>query len=117
MPKTWLFVLSLTTVSLTALVTYFLNSSLSNKSVSKNEIDTAVNQAKFLYSQEKERGRDFSQGPCLSEALMPNWVADIAHNPRQSIDDLPQNQCLSYREGRVQHFVELDSEGNLIRAQ
>jgi hypothetical protein len=60
---------------------------------------------------------DFSCGPCLSDALMPDWVLDVAHNPRQAMDDLPSNQCPSFREGRAKHFVELDLEGNLIRAK
>lgn len=115
MPKTLLLSISLTVITLTALATLFLNS-VSQKSTSKSEIDTAINQAKFLYRQRKEQGQDFSNGPCLSDALMPSWVVDIAHNPRQSIDDYPENQCPAYLEGRADHFVELDLEGNLIRA-
>lgn len=60
---------------------------------------------------------DWSNGPCLDENLLPNWVADIAHNPRQSVDDQPANQCQNFRNGTAKHFVELDLEGNLIRAQ
>ncbi len=85
--------------------------------IPKTEVDTAVNQAKHLYDQQKQLGQDFSSGPCLSNALLPDWVLDIVHNPRQPIDDLPQNQCSAYLQGRVTHFVELDTEGNLVRAQ
>ena len=60
-------------------------------------------------------GEDLSDGPCLSNKIIPDWVADIAHDPRQEIDDLPQNQCSAYREGTAHHFVELDPEGNVIR--
>ena len=80
-------------------------------------LDKAVNQAKHVYSQNKKLGVDFSSGPCLTNALMPGWVADIAHNPRIAIDNLPENQCQVYLEGRAAHFVELDLEGNLIRAK
>lgn len=111
-----LFFLSLVVVMGVALITLYINNT-SPTSVKKSELDTAINQAKYLYRSAKEQGRDFSSGPCLSNALMPNWVADIAHHPRQAIDDLPENQCPAYREGRAQHFVELDTEGNLIRAQ
>ena len=38
---------------------------------------------------------------------MPLWVADIAHDPREDIDDEPENQCQRYREGEASHFVEL----------
>lgn len=114
MSKNLLFILTLIIISTTAYLTWIINTSL-YKSVPKNEVDTAINQARLLFKQEK--GRDFSNGPCLSDALLPNWVLDIAHRPRLPIDDLPQNQCPGYLEGKQKHFVELDPEGNLIRAQ
>lgn len=114
MPKWLLVTLSLIAVILTSLITYTLNS---NKQLKKSEIDTAVNQAQYLYRMRLERQEDLSSGPCLSNALMPDWVADIAHNPRQAIDDSPENQCPAYLEGRAHHFVELDPNGNLIRAK
>ncbi|OGD85191.1 hypothetical protein A2696_01705 [Candidatus Curtissbacteria bacterium RIFCSPHIGHO2_01_FULL_41_13] len=68
-----------------------------------------------LYAQKKQERIDFSNGPCLGE-IAPDWVADIAHNPRQAVDDKPENQCADFREGRAHHFVELDPNGNLITA-
>ena len=115
MPKGLLFILGLVTILATAYLTLVLNNSSSK--LTKTEIETATNQAKHLYRQEKEKGRDFSDGPCLSKALMPSWVVDIAHNPRIGIDDLPQNQCPGFQEGKAKHFVELDPEGNLIRVE
>lgn len=116
MPKNLLFMLALTIILLTGYLTLAINADLS-KSVSKAEVAIAINQANHLYRQEKEKGRDFSNGPCLSDALMPNWVLDIAHSPRLPIDDKRENQCPGFFEGRTQHFVELDPEGNLIRAK
>lgn len=116
MPKRILVLLVLIVILITTYLTLVFNIDLSNV-VSKSEIDTAVNQAKHLYNQEKEKGRDFSSGPCLSEALMPNWVMDIVHDPRLPIDDRAENQCSSFREGRSKHFVELDIDGNLVRAK
>lgn len=113
--KNGLFLLTLVILFVTAYLTLVTNNNSSK--LSRIEIETATNQAKHLYRQEKDKGRDFSDGPCLSNALMPNWVVDIAHNPRTTIDDLPQNQCPGFREGKAQHFIELDTEGNLIRAQ
>jgi hypothetical protein len=46
---------------------------------------------------------------------MPKWVVDVAHDPRQAVDDDPANQCEAYREGEADHFVELDPQGRLIR--
>lgn len=116
MHKMPLLMLSLTTVCVVALATLYINST-SPKQVRKSQLDAAINQAKLLYSQKMGRGEDFSNGPCLSDALMPGWVVDIAHNPRLPIDDLAENQCPSYREGRTSHLVELDTAGNLIRAK
>lgn len=79
--------------------------------------DQAVNQAQFLYREAKKRGVDLSSGPCLTEALMPGWVADLVHSPRQKIDDLPENQCRAYSNKDAKHFVELDLNGNVIRVR
>lgn len=81
------------------------------------ERERAIAAALELYRQRKAAGTDFSQGPCLSQEVVPGWAVDVAHDPRQPVDDLPANQCASYREGRVRHFVELDPEGRLIRAR
>lgn len=116
MSKNLLFFVALMVILLTAYLTLVINSYLP-KSVSKAEIETAVNQARHLYQQENQKDRDFSNGPCLSDALLPNWVVDIAHSPRQSVDEKRENMCPSFVEGRSQHFVELDTEGNLIRAK
>lgn len=116
MPKTLLLITTLIVILLTAFLTLYLNNREQKSSVSKNEIDTAVNQAKFLYQQKKARNEDFSDGPCLSNSVIPNWVADIVHNPRTTADNLSQNQCPAYLEGRARHFVELDLDGNLVRA-
>lgn len=81
------------------------------------EADTAINQAQYLFIITQKQGVDFSTGPCLSNALLPDWVADIAHNPRVALDDLPENQCSAYVQGTVKHFVELDIGGSLIRVE
>ena len=58
-------------------------------------------------------------GPCIGDPLsdFTDWVCDIAHSPRiAEIDNLSDNQCSAYREGRANHFVEVDTNCNLIRA-
>jgi outer membrane PBP1 activator LpoA protein len=79
------------------------------------ESDIAIQKAKAIFQELKSKGVDFSNGPCIAEDLMPNWVADVAHNPRQPIDNLPQNQCQNFRNGKAKHFVELDPNGNIIK--
>lgn len=116
MPKILLLSLSLAVIILTAILILVFNAN-SLKSVSKSEIDTAVAQAQYIYRQKSLSGEDFSNGSCLSNDLLFGWVVDIVHSPRVEIDDLPQNQCAAFLEGRAKHFVELDLDGNLVRAQ
>lgn len=121
MPKSLLLIISLTVIIITAFSVYTLNNESRSYTNYKpghiTELDTAINQAKFLYEQYKQQGTDFSKGPCLSNALMSGWVLDIVHNPRQPVDDLTENQCSALVEGKVPHFVELDINGNLVRAR
>ncbi|HEX5167287.1 MAG TPA: hypothetical protein VFV93_17905 [Thermomicrobiales bacterium] len=79
--------------------------------------DQAINEAQRAYAAKLAEGTDFSSGPCIAEEVIDDWSVDIAHDPRQAIDDDPANQCTAYRNGTTHHFVELDPEGNLIRAK
>jgi hypothetical protein len=91
----------------------------SSSSGNQSDQAKAVTEAKAAFAQFEKSGADLSAGPCISESLpsLPDWVADIAHDPRQPIDDEPQNQCQRYRSGQAHHFVELTPQGELIRAQ
>jgi hypothetical protein len=82
----------------------------------KQADDETIALAKRAYAQAKARGLDMARGPCLG-VIKPDWVADVAHDPRQDVDDEPQNQCAAYREGKAHHFVELDPDGNYIRSR
>ena len=77
---------------------------------------TAVAAAKAAYADAKAAGTDLTDGPCLGRVL-PDWVADVAHDPRTDVDDDPANQCADYRSGEVDHFVELDPDGEVIRVE
>jgi hypothetical protein len=79
----------------------------------------AVDEAQAAFRQAQASGLDLNTGPCISESLpsLPDWVADVAHDPRQPIDDQPANQCQRYRSGEAHHFVELNIDGRLIRAE
>ena len=87
--------------------------------VSDQEQARAIRAAKQAYEMTAARGERLEVGPCIAEELagMPLWVADIAHDPREDIDDAPENQCQRYREGEASHFVELTPGGELIRAR
>lgn len=83
----------------------------------KSDRERAIEAARKLFKEKKAQGLDMSNGPCLSDEIIPDWVADVAHSPRQQVDNVPENQCLAFREGKAKHFVELDENGNLIRAK
>ena len=78
--------------------------------------DEALKNALNLYLQKRREGVDMTNGPCLGK-IAADWVLDIAHNPRQPVDNQPQNQCAQYKEGTVHHFIELDPEGKFINAR
>ncbi len=63
---------------------------------------------------EKREAMDLSSGPCLSNRIAPGWVCDVAHSPRQSVDNDPENQCPAYGKNAT-HFVEVDPECRFIR--
>jgi hypothetical protein len=75
-----------------------------------------VAKSKEAYADAKARGVDMSRGPCLG-VVAEDWVADVAHDPRQDVDDDPANQCAAFRNGTAHHFVELDPNGELIRSK
>jgi hypothetical protein len=74
-----------------------------------------IKMAQDLFNEKKQQGIDMENGPCLTNELIPGWVVDVAHSPRQTVDNQMENQCLSFREGKAEHFIELDLEGNLIK--
>jgi len=87
--------------------------------VSHDERSRAIGAAQQAYQQAVTRGDDLATGPCIAESLpdLADWVADIAHDPREDVDDDTDNQCERYRQGEASHFVELDPDGELIRAE
>lgn len=61
--------------------------------------------------------KDLSDGPCLMNPIeqFPDWVCDVAHSPRDSSDDLVENQCSDFaRYNRAQNFVEVTPNCELI---
>lgn len=60
-------------------------------------------------------GTSLENGPCLSNAIVPDWVCDVAHQPRLPVDELRENQCPDFG-GRAHHFVEVSPGCRLLRA-
>jgi len=86
--------------------------------IEKNEREIAIEECMKACREASISGKDLSNGPCLLNPIpnLENWVCDVAHSPRQPIDNLPENQCSSFREGKASHFVEVDPACNFIRA-
>ncbi|MEM5811193.1 MAG: hypothetical protein QXG91_00380 [Candidatus Aenigmatarchaeota archaeon] len=63
-------------------------------------------------------GQNLANGPCLLNPIeeLPDWVCDVAHHPRENIDNLPENQCSAFREGKAKHFVEVSPTCEFIRS-
>ena len=81
----------------------------------KESAPLAIKKCVELCNQAKAKGMDLSNGPCLSNNVVPGWVCDVAHRPRLPIDNETQNQCSAFVEGKASHFVEVDENCNLIR--
>jgi hypothetical protein len=78
--------------------------------------NAALRAARVAFEEAKRGGVDMARGPCLG-MVATDWGADVAHDPRLPVDDEPANRCAAYRSGEAHHFVELDPQGNLIRAR
>ncbi|MGB9708371.1 MAG: hypothetical protein ACPLXC_03565 [Candidatus Pacearchaeota archaeon] len=64
-----------------------------------------------------QQGQNLSNGPCLLDPIRDTeWVCDIAHEPREIIDNLRENQCNSWHNGTAKHFIELTPECKFIKA-
>ncbi len=50
---------------------------------------------------------------CLG--ICGNYAVDIVHVPRTEEDNLVENQCEDYGKGIVNHFIELDKNGGIVR--
>ena len=82
----------------------------------KTDKENAIELCKKACIDAGEKGEDFSNGPCLLNPIpkQADWVCDIAHSPRQDVDNLPENQCSAFRDGTANHFVELDEYCEII---
>jgi hypothetical protein len=63
-----------------------------------------------------EKFNNFSEeinSQCLG--VCGDYAVDIVHVPRTNEDNLVENQCQDYRNGNVNHFIELDKNRDLVR--
>ena len=65
-----------------------------------------------LYQEKKQEDMIFSS-QCLGSC--GNYAVDVVHVPRTDEDNLIENQCEDYRGGKLNHFIELDEDGDIVR--
>ncbi|OYT42480.1 MAG: hypothetical protein B6U78_01105 [Candidatus Aenigmarchaeota archaeon ex4484_224] len=90
----------------------------------KESKEQAINLCIQLCQEAKSKGMNLENGPCLSDNNpkwnLTKWVCDIAHWPRQEIDNKKENQCNAWWDAYLSHkeihFVELFPNCSLIRA-
>ena len=65
----------------------------------------------------KAAGNNLEGGPCLLNPMPQNnsWVCDVAHDPRQDIDNLPENRCSAFGTGETNHFIEVNPQCEFIK--
>jgi len=84
--------------------------------LTQESVDDIVQHGQILLTERLNAGDDLSDGPCLdNNKTFKGWVIDIAHDPREPVDDQAENQCSEYRRGSAQNFVELSLSGDIIR--
>jgi len=71
----------------------------------------AISCALNLYRANETKLNFFSQ--CLG--VCENYAVDIVSVPRTSDDNLIENQCSDYIDGKVGQFIELNKYGNIVR--
>ena len=67
-----------------------------------------------LYENALTNSMDFDS-QCLGTCK--DYAVDIVNVPRSDIDNKVENQCEDYRNGIVNHFIELDKKGIVVRIE
>ena len=78
------------------------------------EQQDAVICAVDLYENALTNSMDFDS-QCLGTCK--DYAVDIVNVPRSDIDNKVENQCEDYRNGIVNHFIELDKKGIVVRIE
>ena len=80
------------------------------------EQQIAFSKAMELYAKNRADGMNFSS-QCLGTVYVNStgYAVDIVHMPRIQEDEMPENQCADFREGKARHFIELERNGGIVR--
>lgn len=116
--REFLFIITLLVITITSLLVWQVNRKEGEYKPGVNALnDRAVNTALMVYESQKKTKKNLSNGPCLSNDLLDDWVADLVHDPKVPEDDLMENQCAALLDGTATRIVELDLDGNVVRVK
>ena len=110
----WIFIAGFVLVFTVTFIVFFWMVFPGVFGVNQNEAERAEYGCIFKCKTDLINGMDMSSGPCLSNEIIPGWVCDVAHSPRQATDNDPSNQCPEYGV-TASHFVEVDENCITIR--
>ncbi len=90
-----------------------------NSGTAASAKETATQKCEMLCNAALAQGVNLENGPCLSSGnsdwSVQDWVCDIAHEPRQEVDNLKENQCPEWS-AESKGFVEFSPQCEFIRA-
>jgi len=97
------------------LIIFVVSISGCTKKSSEANIDSLKDECISACKNALTKGMNLTDGPCLLNPMSdPHWVCDVAHSPREPVDNLKENQCSAY--GRTaDHFIEVNPECKIIR--
>lgn len=91
-------------------------STITNTNKTNSNKQLAISRCISICYSKLDAGVNLNNGPCISNNVVNDWVCDIAHNPREEIDNKSNNECSDYLNNSKHHFVELTTNCKLIRA-
>jgi len=72
----------------------------------------AIDCGKILYASVKSLSVELNS-KCLGNC--EDYAVDLVNVPRNADDEKSENQCLSFTNGEMKNFIELDNNGNIVR--
>ena len=116
MKKIWLVVAGVVVI-LAAVSCIILLSGCQRDEIQAGVEGRAIMECQRLCNDLLAGGEDLGEGPCIGDAdfSVAGWVCDVAHNPREDVDNQPENQCSAFRSGDRSHFVEVDPNCTYIK--
>jgi len=77
-------------------------------------VEDVVQYGQAIWTKLRADGVDLAAGPCLDDGeRYPGWAIDLVRGER--IDNLPENRCPSFEDGKASRLIELSLSGDVVR--